>query len=158
MFDDEACHGTPTGLCPDGLHLQVVTLPDIEQRLDDSYLAAHTLPVEQMLILFSCQMNENAVVGFDSIDKQVGQTALPKAEHVLPCSTRQLHMALHSVWQYAIQRTKHAIEERGDPQMLLRIVKVAGCERFSLQMLVSLAMIGKNGRQLRRALEESHET
>ena len=49
VVDDEPRHSTTAGLCPDSLDLQVVSLADIKQRLNNTNLLADTLPVEKML-------------------------------------------------------------------------------------------------------------
>ena len=78
VLDDEAGHGTPACLCPDGLHLQVIPLTDIEQGLDDAYFPADALPVEQVLVFFRREVYQDAVIGLDSVYQHVGQPALPE--------------------------------------------------------------------------------
>ena len=57
VLDDEPRHGSPAGLCPNCLDLQVVSLADIEQRLDNTNLLADTLPVEKVLKFLSSKVN-----------------------------------------------------------------------------------------------------
>ena len=78
VLDYEPCHGTPAGLSPDSLNLQIVSLADIEQRLDNSNLLADTLPVEKVLEFFCSKMNQNAIISFHGIDENVGQTTFPE--------------------------------------------------------------------------------
>lgn len=45
----------------------------IEQRMDDLHLLHNPPPVEQMLVFFGGEMNEDAVVGLDALDERVGE-------------------------------------------------------------------------------------
>ena len=73
VCDDGTSHCSPATLGIDGDGLQLAILHDKELRLDDVHLTAHLLPIEQVLHLLRCQMDKDAIVGFDSINKQVGQ-------------------------------------------------------------------------------------
>ena len=67
LLQQEAGHGSATTLGPYGLHLQSMTFAYIEQRLDNFYLPADAVPVEQMLELFCGQMDEDAVVSMNGL-------------------------------------------------------------------------------------------
>ena len=115
VLDDESSHGPPAGLCPYGLYLQIAPLTDIEQWLNNANLLAYTLPVEEMLVFLGGKMNQDAVICFHGIYQDICQAALPETEHILSSSAWQFHMALHPIRKYTIQRTKQAVEERGNP-------------------------------------------
>ena len=109
VLDDEAGHGTSACLAPDGLHLQVIPLTDIEQGLNNVYFPADALPVEQMLVFFRCEVYQNAVIGLDGFYQHVSQSALPESEHILILAAGQLNMSLHPIGENAVQWAKQAI-------------------------------------------------
>ena len=46
VLDDESRHGSPAGLCPYGLYLQIAPFADIEQWLNNANLLTDTLPIK----------------------------------------------------------------------------------------------------------------
>ena len=115
VLDDESRHGSPAGLCPYGLYLQIAPLTDIEQWLNNTDFPTDTLPVEEVLVFLSGKVNQDAAIRFHGINQDICQAALPETEHVLSRSAWQFHMTLHPIRQNTIQWTKQTIEERGNP-------------------------------------------
>ena len=105
VLDDESRHGTSACLGPDGLHLQVIPLADIEQGLNNMHFPADALPVEQMLVFFRCEVYQNAVIGLDGFYQYVSQSALPESEHILILAAGQLNMSLHPIGENAVSST-----------------------------------------------------
>ena len=112
---DKPCHGSTAGLCPYGLHLQFLPFTYIEQGLNHPNALAHTFPFKQMLKLFCCQMNKNAVICLHTLYQDIRQTGFPKAKHILPLPTWQFNGTFHPIRTNTIQRTQQAIEKRRNP-------------------------------------------
>ena len=73
-MQDVSHHGSTARLGPYGLHLErAVGLAYIEQWMDDLHLLHHPPPVEQVLVFFGGEMDEDAVVGLDALDERVGE-------------------------------------------------------------------------------------
>ena len=55
---------------------------------------------------------------------------------------------LHAIGYNAVHGAEQAIEEAGNPEMLLPEAECLVCEAFSPQVLVSLSVVGQQGRHL----------
>ena len=80
LLQQETGHGSAAALGPNSLHHQSMAFAYIKQRLDDFCFPADATPVEQMLELCCCQMDENAVVGMNGFQQYICQSALPKGK------------------------------------------------------------------------------
>ena len=108
ILDDETGHGTPATLGIDGDDFQSSFFHHQKFRLDNLHFLADTLPVEQVLHFLCSQMNEDAVIGLDRINQQVGQKGSPMLEHRLAV---QLNLALHPIGVNHVEWTQETIEE-----------------------------------------------
>ena len=73
--------------------LELRSLVYIEVRLHDSYLFLHALPVKKMLKLLGSQMEQYAIIGFDTINKAVGEPLSPPCKERLAVCSLQLYLA-----------------------------------------------------------------
>ena len=90
---DKARHTSSASL---GIHrhnFELCTLIDIEVGLHYSYLFLHALPVKEMLKLLGSQMEQHAVVGFDTRNESVGQPLFPPCEERLSVAQGGLSVA-----------------------------------------------------------------
>ena len=109
-------HHRPTAtLGPHRLHLQFVIFAYIKQRLDDSNLLLHPLPVEQMLIFLGRQMHQHPVVRLHLLDKYLRQLRFPEAVHRFVSRKRKPHTMFHAVGHNAVQRSQQTIQETRNP-------------------------------------------
>ena len=74
---DESCHSSTTSLGPYCLHLQVVSLTDIKQRLDNTNSFTDSMPIEQMLVFLGGKMYQDAIICFHTVYKYICQAIFP---------------------------------------------------------------------------------
>ena len=154
VVQDESCHGPAAGLGPDGLHLQsAIFLADIEEGVDDLHFAAHSFPVEQMFIFLGGQVDEDAVVRLDAVYQDLGQFVFPELVDGFVLSGFQGHAVFHPIGYDAIQGPEQAIEEAGNPEMVLCILQGFPAQCIGTEVLVGLSVVGEDGRHFLRGGE-----
>ena len=150
VLQDEAHHGSAAGLGPDGLHLQpALPVAHVEERLDDPHLASHALPIEEVLVFFRAEMDEDAVVGLDAVNQEVGQPIFPELVDGAVVRSLKAHAVLHAVGHNGVHRAEQAVEKTGNPEMLLGELQVVAAERLRPQMFIGLSVVGQDSRHLR---------
>ena len=93
-------------------------------------------------------MNEYAVIRFHAFDELVGQFVLPVLIDRLVVGCFHRDAMLHAVRYNAIHGAKQAIQETGNPEMLLCEHQRLVAQGVRPKMLVCLPIVGKDGRHL----------
>ena len=76
---DESCHGSTTSLSPYCLHLQVISLTNTEQWLDNANFFTDLQPIKQVLVFLGSKMYQDAIICFHTVYKYICQAIFPES-------------------------------------------------------------------------------